>query len=217
MTQSRATTEKNVQALPAEGSEYPWPLVLDFSAVEMTGDQFVKFCSDNGNYRFEITGEGELLVMPPAFSRSGWREGQVYFQVESWARENGTGLTFGPSAGFTFPNGSIRSPDISWVLRERWEQWEERLLSESKADSFAALVPDFVIEVRSTSDLLPTIQAKLEEYISNGVQLGWLIDPLERLVHVYQDGQAVQLLENPETVSGDRGLPGFVLNLSEIW
>ena len=121
-------------------------------------------------------------------------------------------MSFDSSSGFTLPNGAVRAPDASWMPREKWDA-----VPEEDQTRFSHVVPDFVIELRSPSDTLPTVQAKMEEYISNGVRLGWLIDPFQRRVHVYQAVQAVQLLENPDTVSGEPVLPGFVLNLSEIW
>ena len=195
----------------------PTPLALDFSAVDMTEEQFARFCSNNAPLRFELTSKRKLIVMPPTFSGTGRLEGQLYFQLELWAREDGTGITFSPSAGFTLPNGAIRSPDASWVLMERWNQWEELLRAEGKEDGFGRFAPDFVIELRSTSDTLASQQAKMAEYIENGVRLGWLIDPRQRRVYVYRPGQSPEVLENPAAVSGEDVLPGFQLNVQQIW
>ena len=217
MTQQNTTATVEAPAMPQEVAYLPTPLVLDFSAVEISGEQFARFCADNDGLRFEYTARKELVVMPPMFSRAGWREGQLYFWVESWSRVSETGITFGPSAGFIMQDGGILSPDVSWILRERWEQWEERLRDEGKNDAFAELIPDFVIELRSESDSLTKLQNKMQEYIENGVRLGWLIDPRQRRVYIYRPGQPVEVLQDPATVSGEDVLTGFVLNLQDIW
>ena len=212
MTQSSTTTERGVQAAPVEESAFPWPLVLDFSAVEMTDDQFVKFCSDNDGLRIELSSKRELIIMPPANPSTGSQNSSLSGELYIWAKEDGTGISFDSSSGFTFPNGSMRAPDASWMLKDRWES-----IPEDDRLRFSHISPDFVVELRSPLDSLAMIQAKMEEYIDNGVRLGWLIDPFERAVHVYQSGQAVQVLEHPEAVSGEPVLPGFMLYLSEIW
>ena len=212
MTQSSTTTERGPQTAPAEASGLPWPLVLDFSSVAMTDDQFVKFCSDNRDLRIELTADRELIVMPPANPTSGSQNSSLSGELYIWTKGDGTGISFDSSTGFTFPNGSVRAPDASWILRERWES-----VPEGDRLRFSHIAPDFVVELRSASDSLAVLQAKMEEYIDNGVRLGWLIDPFDRTVHVYQAGQAVRLLENPDAVSGEPVLPGFILNLSEIW
>ena len=190
----------------------PYRLVLDFRAIEMTGDQFVRFCADNRDLRFELTAEKELIVMPPANPDTGWRNGLLTARLVIWSQQDGSGLSFDSSTGFTFPNGAVRSPDSSWVSRERWEA-----LSRDEKRRFSQLVPDFVLEIRSPSDRLPGLQAKMAEYIDNGVRLGWLIDCDARTVEVYRPGQEVERLDQPDAVSGGPVLPGFELNLVEIW
>ena len=190
----------------------PYRLVLNVRALEMTEDWFIKLCSDNGDLRLELTAEGELIIMPPVFSESGWYELEVARQVANWATQDGTGRAFSPSAGFTLPNGAVRAPDVSWILMSRWEA-----LSAEERDGFAKICPDFVIELRSTSDRLAEVQDKMQEYMENGVRLGLLIDPLNRRVHVYRPGQPVDMLEEPSGVSVGPVLPGFVLDLSTIW
>ena len=190
----------------------PYRLVLDFRAIEMTGDQFVRFCADNRDLRFELTAEKELIVMPPANPDTGWRNGLLTARLVIWSQQDGSGLSFDSSTGFTFPNGAVRSPDASWVPSERWET-----LPRDERRRFSQLVPDFVLELRSPSDRLSDAQAKMAEYIDNGVRLGWLIDPDNRTVEIYRPGRDAERLEQPETVSGEAVLPGFELNLVEIW
>ena len=203
---------KASKAAPDPAVALPNPLLLDFSAVEMTDDQFVQFCADNGELRIELTAERELIVMPPANPETGWKNSALTALLFIWAKQDATGLSFDSSAGFTFPNGAVRSPDASWVVRERWEA-----LPRAERRRFAHLCPDFVVELRSPSDTLAMAQAKMAEYIENGVRLGWLIDPDNRVVYVYRPGQPVEVLEDPATVSGEAVLPGFELNPKEIW
>ena len=150
--------------------------------------------------------------MPPANMTTGWQNGKLFLRIGNWVEQDGSGLCFDSSAGFTLPNGAMRSADAAWITRERWEA-----LDESERYRFSHIAPDFVAELRSPSDRLSTLQAKMAEYIDNGVRLGWLIDPQQRRVYIYRPGQPVAMLQNPETVSGEAVLPGFTLNLRDIW
>lgn len=189
------------------------PLTVNLPAlVQMTDKQFYEFCQANGNLRIERTANGEVMIMPPAFSDTGNRNFNLAVQLGSWAEQDGTGIGFDSSTGFTLPNGATRSPDASWAKLERWNA-----LSEDQKASFAPICPDFVIELRSASDTLSSLQNKMQEYIANGALLGWLIDRKNRTVYIYRPHQEPQVLENPETVSGDPELPGFVLRLAKIW
>jgi Uma2 family endonuclease len=150
--------------------------------------------------------------MPPANPTSGLQNGSLSGELYSWSKQDGTGLFFDSSTGFTFQNGAMRAPDTSWILRERWDA-----VPDDDKLRFSHIAPDFVVELRSPSDTVAMLQAKMAEYIQNGVQLGWLIDPFLKQVHIYRSGQPVEVLDGPEIVSGDPVLPGFVLNLQEIW
>ncbi|MBE9079850.1 Uma2 family endonuclease [Romeria aff. gracilis LEGE 07310] len=189
------------------------PLTVNFPAIApMTHAQFYEFCQANQDLRIERTAVGEVIIMPPTFSDTGNRNLKVAQQLANWADQDGTGETFDSSTGFTLPNGAVRSPDASWIKRERWDA----LTNEEQA-SFAPICPDFVIELRSASDALATLQAKLQEYINNGAGLGFLIDRKNRTVYLYRPGQSPEVLEHPEAVSGEPELPGFVLQLAKIW
>ncbi len=190
----------------------PYRLALNVRALEMTEDQFLKLCSDNGDLRLELTAEKELIVMPPAGLESGWQEQELVLQVGIWAKMDGTGRVFSSNAGYTLPNGAVRAPDVSWMPLSRWES-----LSREDQTKFGHTFPDFAIELRSPSDSLREVQDKMQEYMENGVRLGLLIDPQNRRVHVYWPGQPVEILEEPTEVSADPVLPGFVLDLSAIW
>lgn len=178
----------------------------------MTTEQFYQFCQLNRDLRIERTANGEVIVMPPAFSDTGNRNLKIGQQLANWADRDGTGETFDSSTGFTLPNGAIRAPDASWIKLERWNA-----LTEQQKASFAPICPDFVIELRSKSDTLKGLQAKMQEYIANGALLGWLIDRQQRKVYIYRPNQEAEILDNPEAVSSDRELPGFVLQMAKIW
>jgi Uma2 family endonuclease len=185
---------------------------LSVRAIKLTDQRFAQLCQENPELRLELTAQKELVIMPPAGSETGWRNGRIIYFLVSWAKKDGTGISFDSSAGFTLPNGAIRSPDASWVKRERWEA-----LSKDQREGFAPLCPDFVIELRSRTDLLADLQAKMQEYIENGACLGWLIDPMDKRVYVYRPSQAIEVWDDPASVSGDPVLPGFVLRVRELW
>jgi Uma2 family endonuclease len=188
-------------------------LTIDFPAIaQMTVAQFYEFCLANRDLRIERTASGEVIIMPPAFSDTGNRNFNIAAQLGAWTEQDRTGIGFDSSAGFTLPNGATRSPDASWIKLERWNA-----LTEDQKASFAPICPDFVIELRSSSDTLTRLRDKMQEYIANGVSLGWLIDRKNRTVQIYRPDREPELLENPETVSGDPELPGFVLRLAKIW
>ena len=198
----------------------PRSLVLKMGTLELTDNQLLEISAANDILRFELTAKGELVIMPPTGNPSGWRENELAFQVTLWAKGDGTGTAFGASAGFRLPNKAVRAPDVSWILRERWDAWlgvQERRHERDEEETFPAICPDFVLELRSRSETLASQQRKMEEYMENGARLGWLIDPINQRVHIYRSGEAVEVLESPASVSGEPVLPGFELNLQEIW
>lgn len=186
------------------------PAILELT-IELTDEQFFELCQKNRDYRFERTASGELLIMPPAGSDTGRRNADLTFQLQAWCRQNNLGIAFDSSAGFKLPNGGDRSPDASWVKRERWEA-----LTPEQQETFAPLCPDFVVELRSKSDSLKALQTKMQEYINNGARLGWLIDRKNQRVEIYRQVQDVEILQAPAALSGEDLLPGFVLDLKDI-
>ena len=178
----------------------------------VTPKQFERLCRKYSDLRLELTSTGELIVMPPTGSETGRRNSNLTYQLEAWARRDGSGLCFSCSTLFALPNNARRSPDACWIRRERWE-----CLSKREQEGFAPICPDFVVELRSKSDRVSQLCSKMDEYIANGSSLGWLIDPLTRRVHIYRHGQEPFILENPKTVSGDPLLPGFTLEMAELW
>ena len=186
--------------------------IVDFSSLKLTVKQFEQLCRDNRDLRLELTSEGELIVMPPAGSASGLRNSVLNHQLSNWVQIDGTGIAFDSSTGFTLPNGAVRSPDASWLQLSRWAA-----LTEDEKEGFAPLCPDFAVELRSPSDSLTQLQNKMQEYMANGATLAWLIDPIKRRVWVYRPDSEPEVLEDPETVSGEPVLSGFVLNPRELW
>ena len=178
----------------------------------ITPEEFEELCSKHRDLRLELTSTGALIIMPPTGFETGARNANLTCQLASWARMNGSGICLGSSAGFVLPNGAVRSPDASWVKREKME-----LLTKEEKERFGRFCPDFVVELRSPSDGLTQVRAKMVEYMENSASLGWLIDPFERRVYVYQPNREVVVLEDPKTVSGDPLLPGFTLNVTELW
>jgi Uma2 family endonuclease len=175
-------------------------------------DEFHEYSRLNPELRIEQTKEGNMIIMLPTYTETGNKNFKLVVEFGIWVKQNGEGEGFDSSTGFILPNGAKRSPHVSWIRRERWEA-----LPKKARQKFAHICPDFVVELRSKTDQLKTLQAKLEEYIENGTQLGWLIDPIERKVHIYRPDQPVELLHNPTAVSGEPLLPGFTLPLSVIW
>jgi Uma2 family endonuclease len=178
----------------------------------MTDQAFFEVCQANPEWRIERTAEGELIIMPPTGGETGSRNFKLTTRFGDWVESDGTGVGFDSSTVFQLPNGANRSPDVAWVRRSRWDA-----LTEEEREGFPPLCPDFVVELRSRTDRLKTLQEKMEEYIANGAQLGWLIDPVERKVYVYRPNTEMVCLENPERVAGDPVLPGFVLALKRVW
>jgi Uma2 family endonuclease len=192
----------------------PDHLVLHLGPVmqRMSDDEFFQFCMLHPDLRIERTSEGDLIIMPPTGGETGRSNFKLTAHFAKWVEADGSGEGFDSSTVFRLPNGANRSPDVSWIRRERWDA-----LTAEERKKFPPLCPDFVIELRSDTDRLSTLQAKMQEYIDNGAGLGWLIDPLEKKVWVYRPNAAVECLDGPATVSGDPVLPGFVLPLERIW
>lgn len=191
----------------------PLPLVVHLRPVlELTDEQLYEFCQINRDLRIERTPQGDLLIMPPTGGETGERNAEITMQLRMWAKRDGSGATFDSSSGFVLPNKALRSPDAVWIKKSRLEA-----LPTEQRRKFIPLCPDFVLELRSPSDDLNGLQAKMREYLDNGAQLGWLLDPEVKRVYIYRPQTPVECLEKPDTVCGDPMLPGFILDLTEIW
>ncbi len=178
----------------------------------MNDEEFFEFCQLNPELRIERTSEGDIIIMAPTGGKTGRRNAKLIVAIGSWAEQEGRGQVFDSSTVFILPNGAGRSPDASWVRNERWDS-----LTQKEQEQFPPLCPDFVVELRSRTDRLNPLIAKMEEYIANSTELGWLIDPLERKVHIYRAGEGAEILDDPEKVSGDPLLKGFVLEVRSLW
>jgi Uma2 family endonuclease len=184
-----------------------WPPLLN-----LVNEQFFVFCQANKELRIERTALGDCEIMAPTGGETGWRNLSLAAQLYNWAERDGSGVAFDSSTGFTLPNGAIRSPDVSWVKRTRLA-----VLTPKQKQQFLPLCPDFVIELRSPSDPIKTLQDKMQEYIENGANLGWLIDPENQRVLVFQAEKTIVTLYKPEFLSADDLLTGFRLELQKIW
>ncbi len=186
--------------------------VLDLQAVALTDEQFFQLCVNNRDLNFERNAKGDLLIMPPTGGETSNRNIEIAYQVQAWSRQNKLGIAFDSSGGFKLPNGANRSPDASWIPVNKWNA-----LTSQQQQKFLPLCPDFAIELRSPSDSLKETQDKMQEYLENGTILGWLINRKARQVEIYLQGKEVEILDNPQTLSGENVLVGFVLALDNIW
>ncbi len=190
----------------------PVPIQIEVGkALHLSDAELFELCVQNPELRIERSAEGDLIVMTPAGGESSHRNLRIATALAIWADQNGTGTAFDSSAGFVLPNGAMRSPDASWVADTRLAT-----LRPEEKRGFLPLCPDFVIELKSPTDRLPDLQAKMEEYRANGAKLGWLIDPDERRVYIYRAEIPLQVLREPDEVSAPE-LPGFLLELGRIW
>ena len=186
--------------------------LVELTHRSVTPQQFEQLCRRYSDLRLELTSTGELIVMPGTGGKTGRRNSNLTRQLDVWTETDGSGVCFDSSTLFALPNQARRSPDASWVKRERWDR-----LTERQQETFPPICPDFVIELRSPTDRLPQVCDKMLEYLENGALLGWLIDPTDFRVYVYRPGQELLILENPDTVSADPLLPGFTLNVMKLW
>jgi len=187
-------------------------MAIELDLLHPVTDEELRLLSErNPGYQFERTADGRVVVSPTG-SKSGWRTAEVTGQLRDWNRHTGSGVVFDSSTGFHLPDGSLLSPDASWVARERW-----KALSPEEQEGFAPLCPDAVFEIRSASQTLQELREKMQTYLRNGARIGVLIDPYTRTVEVYRPGREPERHEDPERVALDPELPGFVLELGPVF
>jgi Uma2 family endonuclease len=186
------------------------PAVL--TAGPKTDEEFAALCSEHPDLFFEMTAEGQLIVMPPAYTLTGYRHSAILEQLKQWARRDGRGGVADAASGFVLSNGARRSPDVSWTLHSRIKQLDPKM-----RERYWHLCPDFIVKVRSQTDRLRTLREKMEEWIANGAQLGWLIDPERRAVEIYRPNREPEILTDVESVKGESPIAGFVLDLRPVW
>lgn len=180
--------------------------------IKMTDEQFFQLCQANHDIKFERTAQGELIVMAPTGGETGRYNSEIGADLVLWNRQTKLGVVFDSSTCFKLPSGADRSPDAAWIQLERWNA----LTSEQK-EKFPPICPDFVLELLSPTDSLKATQAKMKEYQNNGARLGWLIHRYTQQVEIYRIGQAVEVLQSPDTLSGEDVLPKFALSLRSVW
>ena len=185
---------------------------IKFESWQLSDEQFFQLCQDNRDLRLERSAKGDLIIMPPTGGETGNSNAGITAQLWLWNNLHKLGVVFDSSTGFKLPNGADRSPDAAWIPLEKWQA-----LTPQQKERFLPLSPDFVIELMSPSDNLETARKKMQEYLDNGTRLGWLINRKTREVEIYRQGQAVEILTNPESLSGENMLPEFSLNLTLIW
>jgi Uma2 family endonuclease len=186
---------------------------IDLSSIaSLTDEQFDRLCTANPELKFERTPTGELVIISPTGGETGKRNAELIADFVVWNRKSMLGVVFDSSTCFRLTKGGDRSPDVSWVERSRWDA-----LAPEQQCKFPPICPDFVLELLSPTDNLKTTQAKMQEYLSNGILLGWLINPQDRQVEIYRPGQSVEVLQAPTVLSGESVLPKFTLNLEWIW
>lgn len=207
------STRLSPQITPRTAPPDPDTLVIRLGPLrkKVTDDEFFEFCADNSELRIEMTKEGQMIIMMPTGSEGGNRNYLLTVRFGMWAEAEGSGLGFDSATGFTLPNGAKRAPDLAWIVRERWEA-----IPKKQRKKFAPICPDFVVELRSETDNLDTLKEKMEEYLENGARLGWLIDPLEKKVHVYLPDAPPKVLNRPKTLSGEPLFKGLTLKLAGI-
>ncbi len=194
-----------------EAEAYPPMVVRLRPAIHMSDDQLFEFAGLNRDLRIERTSDGELVIMPPVGGTGSNRNAEITMQLLLWAKADGRGDAFDATCGFILPNRAMVSPDAAWVAHARLNE-----LTEDQREKFLPLCPEFVVELRSRTDRLRTLLEKMREYMENGAQLGWLVDPLQKRVYIYRPHQEPEILENPMTVSGEGPVAGFKLDLREI-
>jgi len=187
------------------------PVIIP-QTLKVTQEQFEELAVANRDLRLERTATGELIIMPPTGGNTGKRNIDIAFQLQAWNRQAKLGVAFDSSTAFRLPNDADRSPDAAWVSQERWDA-----LTPEQQETFPPLCPDFVIELRSKSDNMEPLRKKMQEYLDNGLRLGWLIDAKNKRVEIYRPNRELEVLESPMSLSGEEVLPGFVLDLQVVF
>jgi Uma2 family endonuclease len=192
-----------------EESELPTAIQLNRA---MSDDEYFEFCAENRDKRIERTAQGDIIIMPPAGVESSFRNNEISAELRDWARKDGRGRAFDSSAEFILPSGAAYSPDAAWISSARLNK-----LTKAQKRKFAPLCPEFVIELMSPSDRLSKAKAKMREWIENGAELAWLLDPDHRTAYIYRPDREPEMLIDPKSLTGEGPVAGFVLDLESIW
>jgi Uma2 family endonuclease len=187
--------------------------IIDFSPIcQLTDEQFFQLCRKNPEIKFERNARGEILIVPPTGGETGKCNAKLLSRFVVWNEGTHLGEVFDSSTCFKLPNGADRSPDVAWIRRERWES-----LTPEEKEKFPPIAPDFALELMSPSDRRSDTQKKMQEYMDNGVRLGWLIDRRSRQVEIYRAGQAVEVLDSPAILLGEGVLPALTIDMQIVW
>jgi Uma2 family endonuclease len=188
-------------------------LVLrDSITGSMTDEEFLRFCVENPGLRIERNSNLEIIIMSPVSSLSGLYSSEIFGQLYIWNKSHGRGIVFDASTGFTLPDRSVFSPDAAWILKEKWDN-----LSNEDKNKFAFLSPDFIIEVRSKSDHLEDLKKKMGVWIKNGIQLAWLIDPVDKVSFIFRRDGSIQKIDGfGGKIKGEKPVEGFELDLTAL-
>jgi len=186
--------------------------VLYLPGQDMSPEDFYEFCLQNAELRIERDANRQIEIIPPTTSETGHYNAEISGELFIWNRQTKLGKVFDSSTGFTLPNGAERSPDAAWITNERWER-----LSSIDRKKFASITPDFILELRSADQSLNALREKMDEYMTSGCRLGWLIDPQNRRTYIYSENGDIQTVSFDTALSGGEVLPGFELRLGEVF
>ncbi len=187
------------------------PLVLETTEVHLTDEQFYQLCLSNPDLSIERSAKGALIVMTPVGGDGGSYEMDLGGELYLWNKQSVQGKVFSSSTLFKLPNGGDRSPDAAWIELSRWQS-----LTPEQRRKFPPIAPDFVIELRSPTDDLELLRAKMQEYMEAGVRLAWMLNPQDQQVEIYRQGQPKEVRPLPTQLSGEEVLPGFVLPVNRF-
>lgn len=207
----RTGTERDLVPAGLSLRSLHFPVVLR-PCRPLTDDELLEFCAANDSLRIERTPAGELIVMTPAGGKTSNREGYLSRELDLWTERDGRGIAFNANGGFSLPDGSVRAGDAAWLSLEKWNS-----LTPAQRDRFVPFCPEFVVELRSPSDSIRDLESKMADWIANGVQLAWLIDPERKLALIYRPGREPETLLQPEAVCGEGLVDGFVLKMQRFW
>lgn len=189
------------------------PLPIEIApGAPLSDEEIVAFAPANEPYRIEQNAKGEIIVMTPVGGETSSWEAYLSYALTRCAIETGKGISFSPSAGFRLPDTTLLSPDASWIATDRWES-----LDKQQQRGFTPVCPDFLIELRSPNDSAFAAEEKIDQWMANGAQLAWLIDPVRKLAIIYRPGQQPELTTKPEVLEGEGPVAGFRLEMERFW
>ena len=209
----RPYADRASEPVPSEVLLREIPLPVTIRPIAPLSDEaLLAFCAANSGLEIESDADGSIRVMAPAGPESSELNLLLAAELMVWARQNGNGTVFGPDLGIRFADKTLRAPDAAWLSRERWSAYKK-----SKRTSFLPICPEFVAELRSRTDRVSAIEAKMEFWISRGAELGWMIDPTRKQAMIYRPGREPETLFQPEWLQGEGPVAGFRLTMERFW